>query len=293
MGAVVGIDIGGSKTAARRVEDGRVVAQAVGASANLESVTAQGAAEVLSSLARSLGSKGVDVVVAGTAGGMSQESRAPIVEMLRATFPRSQVRVVHDTELLLPAGGLDAGVAVIGGTGSVAFGVTSDGRQARAGGWGYLLGDEGSGYWLGREAVRHTLAARDAGAARDDLARRVLEATGCADPIALLSAFYQRKERRYWADLAAHVIDASDTDPECRDLTSRGADALVGLVLTVTHALGGGLPVLLCGGLLQHRERYAALVTAGLAAQGISDVRVLTEEPVTGAVRLAEALAGQ
>ena len=68
------------------------------------------------------------------------------------------MRIVHDTQLILAAADVQDGIALISGTGSVAWGRTPDGRTARAGGWGYLLGDEGSGYWVGRQAVRHALS---------------------------------------------------------------------------------------------------------------------------------------
>ena len=58
---------------------------------------------------------------------------------------------------ILAAAGLDEGIALIAGTGSVAWGRDRTGRSARAGGWGYLLGDEGSGYAVVRETVRHAL----------------------------------------------------------------------------------------------------------------------------------------
>ena len=54
------------------------------------------------------------------------------------------------------------GVGAISGTGSNVFGVGADGRAWRAGGWGHLLGDEGSGYWLGIESIRAALRDREA-----------------------------------------------------------------------------------------------------------------------------------
>ena len=75
---------------------------------------------------------------------------------------------------MLAAQGLDAGIAVVAGTGSVAWGRREDGREARRGGWGHLLGDEGIGWWLGREAVRRCLARADAGLPVDDLDAAVL-----------------------------------------------------------------------------------------------------------------------
>jgi glucosamine kinase len=64
-----------------------------------------------------------------------------------------RIVVVDDVSLVLPAAGLTDGIAVISGTGSIAVGAWQ-GRTALVGGWGYLLGDEGSGYWIVRSAIR-------------------------------------------------------------------------------------------------------------------------------------------
>ena len=63
--------------------------------------------------------------------------------------------------------GHEPGVVIIAGTGSIAYGHNGQGQAARAGGWGYVLGDEGSGYWIGRHALRRWCGTRmDAGARR-------------------------------------------------------------------------------------------------------------------------------
>jgi N-acetylglucosamine kinase-like BadF-type ATPase len=83
----------------------------------------------------------------------------------------------------LPAAGLTDGVAVICGTGSVAVG-SHDGRTVQAGGWGFLLGDEGGGYWVVREALRHLLDRRDHGAPPGPLGGQLLAATGAVAALA-------------------------------------------------------------------------------------------------------------
>jgi N-acetylglucosamine kinase-like BadF-type ATPase len=92
-------------------------------------------------------------IMAGT-GRLAQDRRARHQPGPPALVPGARVRVVHDAHLVLAAGGLDTGVALIAGTGSVAWGACPDGPDARAGGWGYLLGDEGSATALFREDTR-------------------------------------------------------------------------------------------------------------------------------------------
>ncbi len=73
-------------------------------------------------------------------------------------YQAEQVAIVSDVLPILAAGTPNCcGIALIAGTGSIAFGRTADGRTKRCGGWGYLLGDEGSGYSVGRSALSHAL----------------------------------------------------------------------------------------------------------------------------------------
>ena len=200
---------------------------------------------------------------------------------------------VHDTRLILAAGGHTEGIAVIAGTGSVAWGVNASGHGTRAGGWGYLLGDEGSGYWLGREAVRHVLrdaqhrGASDVTPAEDDrFARAVLGHAGVDTPTELIAAFHDRPDRTHWAGLARTVIELAPHDDAARELVSAAAAHLAELSITVARNLGEPLPVVMGGGLattsvgVELRER--------LGDHGLR-VTLLDREPVLGAPLLARA----
>ncbi|WP_143470053.1 N-acetylglucosamine kinase [Kocuria marina] len=200
---------------------------------------------------------------------------------------------VHDTRLILAAGGHTEGIAVIAGTGSVAWGVNASGHGTRAGGWGYLLGDEGSGYWLGREAVRHVLrdaqhrGASDETPAEDDrFARAVLGHAGVDTPTELIAAFHDRPDRTHWAGLARTVIELAPHDNAARELVSAAAAHLAELIITVARNLGEPLPVVMGGGLattsvgVELRER--------LGDHGLR-VTLLDREPVLGAPLLARA----
>src|SRR5207237_10017789 len=103
-------------------------------------------------------------VFAGTRGLSIPGRRESLMLELSTRFAGAEVRVSNDALIAL-WGALAGrqGVAVLAGTGSIALARSEDGREGRAGGWGYLLGDEGSGYWLGREAIAaylHVLEAR-------------------------------------------------------------------------------------------------------------------------------------
>ena len=103
-----------------------------------------------------------DAACAGSAGSNVPGARELPAGRLAPLTRSGTVVIVNDAMLVLPAAGLDAGVGVICGTGSIAVGAWA-GRTGRAGGFGYLPGDEGSGYWITRVAVRTLLDRRDRG----------------------------------------------------------------------------------------------------------------------------------
>ena len=288
MGTVIGVDIGGSKTHGVRAVDGRPVAEALAGSANLASVGTPEAARQLRAIVAQLGTEGVDAVCAGAAGADGDESIATLHRVLADLLPGARVSVVHDARLVLAAAGLDAGVALISGTGSVAWGARADGTATRAGGWGHLLGDEGSGYRVAVDAVRHALDRMDVGAPVDALTSALLDRCGLAAPEQLIDHFYVTQDRRYWAELAPLVTELADRgDPAACAIVASAADALAALARRVLDRLGLTGPVVLGGGFALHQPALQRAVRERLPE---TEVRLLTAEPVTGAVRLAAAL---
>ena len=118
-GAVLGLDIGGSKTQGLLVDGADVVAEAFAGSANIASVGEQEAGRQLDALLSGLEGYAVAAACAGAAGADTPEGEARLARLLQGRLPDARVRVVHDSWLLLAAAGLDTGVAVISGTGSV------------------------------------------------------------------------------------------------------------------------------------------------------------------------------
>lgn len=292
-GAVLGLDAGGSKTKGLRVEGGQVVRSAVAGSANLLSVGAEEASRQLDILLDELGRTGVAAACIGAAGIHTPAAEQRLQALLEDKLADTPVRVVHDSRLILAAAGLDSGVAVISGTGSVAWGARPDGAEAWAGGWGYLLGDDGGGYGVVRAAVRHALAESDRGRPPDRLTRKLFDSCGVAGAAALLDAFYADPDRRLWATRAGLVFDlAEQGDGPSGRLVAEAADALADLAAMVAERLGLSGPVVLAGGLLMHQPLLEAQVRHRLAARSLTDVRLLSAEPVAGAVRLAEQLVG-
>jgi len=188
--AVLGLDAGGSKTKGLRVVDGRIVREALTGSANIGYVGVEAAMHQVDLLLDQLDRENVAAACIGAAGADTPKARERWQELLQGRLPRARIRVVHDSRLILAAAGLDQGISLISGTGSIAWGIGPEGVEARAGGWGYLLGDEGSGYWVTYAAVRHALAALDRGSPPDRLTEQLVTCCGLEQADELLGAFY-------------------------------------------------------------------------------------------------------
>jgi glucosamine kinase len=285
---VIGVDIGGSKTHGIRAVDGEPVAEAVAGSANVAAVGIPEAARQLDALFARLDVDGVDAVCAGAAGADGTESIGALTRLLADRVPGAQVSVVHDARLVLAAEGLDAGVSLIAGTGSVAWGRRADGTEARGGGWGHILGDEGSGYRVAVDAIRHALDRMDAGLRADPLTAALVTDCGLTDRTELIDFFYARQDKRYWAERAAVVTRlAGQGDPAACVIVDTAADALAALATRVLGRLDLPGPVVLGGGFAVHQPLLQQAVRERLA--GI-EVRLLSHAPALGAVHLAAAL---
>jgi glucosamine kinase len=224
---------------------------------------------------------------AGAAGAEVAAGRALLDALLRRLLPDSRVCVVHDARLVLAAAGLDSGIALIAGTGSVAYGRTREGREAQRGGWGWMIGDEGSGVWIAREAARLLMARNETGDNLGPLGEAFLHAYGDGDARRMVLELHAMREPRQWAALAPLVFTAAESDPASEAIISAAGAQLARQALDVREALDLDGPVVLAGGLLLNQPRLEAAVRQRIP--GLPVIR-LEEAPVEGAVRLAEDL---
>ena len=293
---LLGLDIGGSKTHAISRRPGAEDLEIFTGTANLASVGEAEAGRqfdlVFAQLAERAPGEPVDAICAGAAGVDTPGTEARLRALIASRAPQARLQIVHDTQLILAAAGLETGLVVISGTGSAAYGRDATGRSARAGGWGYLLGDEGGGYSIARAAVRHALRLVDQGLPVDRLSRQLAADGGRQRPGQLFDDFYANPERRYWADRARVVFALADAgDPAAAAIITSAAQDLADLVRTVAAVLGSvPEPVVLAGGVLVHQPRLQQALAEALANDGLCDLRVLDRDPAVGAVRLAEQL---
>ncbi|HVD46858.1 MAG TPA: BadF/BadG/BcrA/BcrD ATPase family protein [Candidatus Limnocylindria bacterium] len=282
--SVLGLDIGGSSSRARLSARGRVLAEAEGPGANVAALTPAVAERRLTALLADLGPAHPVACCAGAAGAEVPEARLRLEQLLTRLLPDCQITVVHDTRLVLAAAGLESGIALIAGTGSVAYGRDRRGRESRAGGWGWLVGDDGSGAWLAREAAREVMRRADAGEKYGPLGEAVLAAAQVGGAGELLGRLHTFREPGRWAALAHVVFDTASSDSGADALVGSAADGLAGLVERVRKALSIKGPVVLAGGLILNQARLESAVRRRLGRA----VLRLEEPPVAGAVRIAE-----
>jgi N-acetylglucosamine kinase-like BadF-type ATPase len=282
---VLGLDIGGSSSRALLSQGGRTIAEGMGPGANVASIDPQLVEERLTALIRQLGSPRPSACCAGAAGSEFPAGKRLLEDLLARLLPGTKVLVVHDARLVLAAAGLEAGIALIAGTGSVAYGRDADGEEARAGGWGWMLGDEGGGAWVVREAVRVLMRRRDAGEPMGALGDALLAATKTGDALELAGKLQGDHLAGHWAAHAHVVFDVINRDRASVEIADRGAEALAALVEQVRSRLVITGPVVMAGGLLLNFPALSARVLLRIG-NGI----LLSEEPVAGAVRLAKSL---
>src|SRR5258708_29037622 len=139
---------------------------------------------------------------AGSAGAEVPEGRDRLEKLLASLLPGCRISVVHAARLVLAAAQVDEGIALISGTGSVAYGRTADGREARAGGWGWELGDDGGGAWITREGAREGMRGADAGKPPGELWRRLLDAFAAGATMQLLGQLNAIRQPMEWAGIA-------------------------------------------------------------------------------------------
>lgn len=271
---VVGVDGGGTKTNAILVGmDGTVLAEATGGPTNLQTVGITKAAQTLLDLileccqAAQVDAVSLQQVVLGLAGAGRPSARTEISDRLAAIsakkkFPIKHITVETDARIALEAafaGG--PGIAVIAGTGSIVLYHTEDGKFLRAGGWGNILGDEGSGFAIGRDGLTAALRQFDGRGEKTLLMKRALAHYGIAAMDELIPKVYQ--EHADVAGFAPQVFEAAvERDRIAHLILLKHAGDLAEhvRVLTMQSRPKHKIPVSLMGGLLASENVYSKLV---------------------------------
>ena len=296
---VVGVDGGGSKTHVV-VADGRgkELASLTGEASAVRPGDALHSAEVISRLVREClaiaeREDRPRALVAGVAGVGREDERRALLRALEGAKLAEDVQVVPDALIALEdAFGEGAGILLVAGTGSVAFGRGPTGHVVRCGGWGPVIGDEGSGAWIGRRALSVVTAAHDGREPETRLGGAVLTALEL-DEVDQLVAWAASASTKDLAKLAASVLTlAAERDLRANSICTIAAEELVIHVRTLASQLfvdeRVSLPVALAGGLMQRGSFLRRLVEHRLKT-AVPGAHLHGEDvlPTRGAVRLA------
>ncbi|NDL61811.1 N-acetylglucosamine kinase [Acerihabitans arboris] len=294
---LAGIDVGGTKTRlmlqdasgailldhtspTRRWRGESFAAKAALLARSLEqALTCQGGNRRLRALA--VGAHGCDLA----------EECLALASLLQPCFPAARCRVVSDVALVAPAAGQPHAIGLIAGTGSVAIALDARGEYVSAGGWGWMLGDEGGASGLVREAIRALLEDYDRGNLDDPLTHALLAAFGAGHVIDLPSQLL-KGDVAQWSRHAALVFACErEGSLLAAAVINRAVEALAGLVDRLHRRGVASRRVIAAGGVISHQPRmFAALAAALSARQPPASLELLGVAPVNGALSLARSL---
>jgi N-acetylglucosamine kinase-like BadF-type ATPase len=259
-----GIDGGGTRSRIAVVDqDLRVLGNAVGGSTNIYSVSKEEVFQNLTALIDTVCAQISIDKAAFTEGclgsaGLGRPGERALFQDFFNRFLGDQVAVhlCTDGEILL-CGGLQAleGFCLVAGTGSLALGRALQGPLVRAGGLGYMLGDEGSAWWIGHEAISRALRSVENRDLPTSLLLSLMQACGLEEPQDFIAYAHQKANKAEIAALAPLVTAAADQgDALALDILQQAAWELASLVESVVHRSPGvsNQELVLAGGVMEH-----------------------------------------
>lgn len=299
---VLGVDGGATSTVALLAEaaTGRILGRGVGGPSNIQAVGEERAMEALEAAIGSAFEDGgkvyetVKAAVLGLAGVDLSEGVDLIRQWAKRAALARAVSIANDATLLFAAGTPEGwGLAIVSGTGSIALTQDRAGRDTRAGGWGYLMGDEGSAFRMGLLGLRAACRAADLIAPPTRLLPMLLEKLGSNQPRDFIPAVYRGSwDKATIASLAPIVMDLAlegdDTaraifESESLELARTAAGAVF-----LSELPREDVPIALTGGLVLRSELFRNQFLANLRKCGVTPGPVgLVEDPAVGAVLLA------
>lgn len=296
MAFFLGIDGGGSKTSCVVGDDLSILGRGTSGGSNIVRLGKESARHSLheaihqACAAAKITPKQIHQGCAGLAGAARAEVRDTAQRIIAEIIP-SKIEVTADMEIALEAAfGDGAGVIVIAGTGSIAYGRNTKGETTRAGGWGFAISDEGSGYWIGRTAV--AIAVAEGEQTQDTcLLKLIAKAWGVtAHQEIVLKA--NASPAPDFAALFPIVVQAAEKqNKQAQTVLGRAASELAGLAKDVINRAftdQANVPVAMSGGVFAHSTQVREDFSKQLSAE-CPQTRLTHEvvEPVQGALQRA------
>jgi N-acetylglucosamine kinase-like BadF-type ATPase len=231
----------------------------------------------------------------GLAGAGREPEQKRIARWAKEFGITSRAQVTGDAEPILAAASPDnCGIALICGTGSLAWGRNQQGETARCGGWGYLLGDEGSGYAIALAGLRRAVQSLDFRGQPSPLFWRFQQELGAATAEEFIECIYGPKmSRQRLADLAKVVFDVAKDDTEATHIIRVAAGELAKMVYMLADRLfrDDGYILAMTGSLILQQEILRMTMLEHVNFVHPPREVVAVPDPVRGAVQLARRLA--
>lgn len=306
MDYLVGIDGGATNTRCLLAnEEGRVIGTLSRGPANYRTqgieYVSQFLYDSIDSLLKSanVGWDKLESVIAGLAGIREEFDRKRMSDKLGEKFPAGKGPVVHIYNDLYIAlfGGVreEFGVVTNAGTGAISFGIKSSGERFISDGWGYLLGDKGSGFWIGLEAIKAVLSMVDNRRDESSLAEGVREHFSLGRTVELLDVVYNEKggvEVDRIASLSPLIFErAKAGDKVAEEIVVQAGEELARTTFAVVDSLnmtGREFPLLLSGGVFDatYLELMMGAFESYLNSKGCSGYSIVEPDypPVVGSL---------
>ncbi len=259
----IGVDGGASRSRAILVnEREKLLEEAEGAGLNPLAVGwdafAKNYKKLLAALLRKTPPREIQGLCAGLAGVGDKRVRARVHKEIQQLLPNAEIHVITDAEAALWGafrGG--PGLLLIAGTGSICLGMNAQGKTARSGGFGRLLGDEGGGYWMGIEAIKQALKQADRGVQSSAMITAICKEYGLKEIREMVPLIYSSEMTgEKAARLAPRIFDLTKSNVAARRIVASAGEHLGDLVVNTAWKLRLADPeVALWGGLWNSRGR--------------------------------------
>lgn len=291
-----GVDGGGTKTAIVLVDqDGNELARDTTTTSNAAVVGHDKAGDTLRNLiASTAATAGIELPLTGVWCGLSGSDRPEDHALLRPRLEDLTETLAMTNDAELAVGGLPnrVGVAMVSGTGSIAFGRNAEGKRHRSSGWGHVFGDYGSGYDVARKGLQAFSAYIDGYGPETSLVQRFTEYWQLPEPYSLINRVYDPKTTKGDIARLSRIVadEAAKGDSVSQQILKDVAADLAVYADAVARKLGLGptIDLALVGGMLTNVDAFRESVLANLEKNWtIGEVKLITDPALTGAQAIA------
>ncbi len=292
----LGVDGGGSKTTAVVFDEkGNFICSACGESINYYSVGLENARQAMSEIINSLSVKEYTCAFIGMSA-LNERAGEAETERFCGGVIKSDLTVM-DSDLFVALEAMNAKsecACIISGTGSMAVMRGTDGKISHTGGWGYILGDEGSGYAIGLSGIKAAIKSAEKCADETALLGECLKYFSISNIYDLIDLYYEKKVSRKTTAAFARLVNkcAENGDKTSLAIIETEAEELFGTAYGLLKNAKSDIPVGLWGGVFQNNLIFRKKFTELASKRGFDNVKLIDFTPEIGAVLAGYKLKG-